>query len=253
MSAGSDISSSQPFLHGLRDTLPLLVAAAPFGLVYGALAAGEGGLSAAAAQAMSLAVFAGSSQFAAVGLLTQGAGVAIILLTTLVVNLRHGLYGAALSPHTRSLPRWMLALIAFWLTDETFAVTSTHWPYAARREMVRYHFGSAVGMYLNWNLWTAVGVFGGRRLEGLGELGLDFAMVVTFIGIVVPLLTSMPRVLSALVAGLGAVALGGLPNGSGLLVAMLAGIGAGYAAERMGRGASHPRGQGRGSTGEGQA
>ena len=249
----SSVSSQHPMVHGLRDTLPLLVAAAPFGLVYGALAAGEAGLSPGAAQAMSLAVFAGSSQFAAVGLLTQASGIGIIILTTFVVNLRHALYGAALSPHLRGLPAWLAALIAFWLTDETFAVVSTRWSSVPRRSMIRYHLGSAVGMYVNWNIWTAVGVLGGSRLEGIAGLGLDFAMVVTFIGIVVPLVVTVPRLLSALVAGLGAVLLAGLPNGSGLLIAMLAGIAVGYLAERMGWGASHPGGQDRGSGGEGPA
>ena len=53
-------------------------------------------------------------------------------------------------------------------------------------------FGSAVFMYLNWNFWTAVGIFAGQRVKGISQLGLDFALVVTFIGIVIPLLNSRP-------------------------------------------------------------
>jgi hypothetical protein len=111
----------QEFLSGVRDTLPLLLGALPFGLIYGAVAA-TSGLSLAAAIAMSALVFAGSSQFIAIGLVAAQTPVAIIVLTTLIVNLRHMLYSATLLPYLKDLPqRWRIPL-AFWLTDETFAV-----------------------------------------------------------------------------------------------------------------------------------
>ncbi|MCM8599433.1 MAG: AzlC family ABC transporter permease, partial [Candidatus Accumulibacter sp.] len=141
------------FLTGMRDTLPLLLGALPFALIYGAIAASSG-LSMAAAIAMSAFVFAGSSQFIAVGLVAAQTPVAIIVLTTLIVNLRHMLYSATLLPYLKELPqRWRIPL-AFWLTDETFAVTVhrfqrndaspyQHW----------YQLGSSIAMYLNWQLW----------------------------------------------------------------------------------------------------
>ena len=109
------------FISGVRDTLPLLLGAFPFGMIYGALAIASG-LSPAATMTMSALVFAGSSQFIAVGLVAAQTPVAIIIATTLIVNLRHMLYSATLLPHLKQLPqRWRVPL-AFWLTDETFAV-----------------------------------------------------------------------------------------------------------------------------------
>ena len=75
------------FLSGARDTLPMLVGAIPFGVLFGALAT-TAGMSVAMTMAMSLFVFAGSSQFVAATLIGQGVGVAVIVLTTFIVNLR---------------------------------------------------------------------------------------------------------------------------------------------------------------------
>src|SRR5262245_13673852 len=90
--------------HGARDSLPILVGAAPFGLIFGTLAA-PSGLSAGGALAMSLLVFAGSSQFIALTLLANGTGLAVLLLTTFIVNLRHALYSATLLPYVAHLPQ----------------------------------------------------------------------------------------------------------------------------------------------------
>src|SRR5688572_19246028 len=174
------------FLRGMRDTLPLVLGAIPFGIIFGAVAF-TSGLSSWAALGMSAFVFAGSSQFIAAGLVGQGVGIPIIVLTTFVVNLRHALYSATLAPHVKHLSQKWLLPLGFWLTDETFAVVVTrynrddgspnkHW----------YHLGSSVPMYLNWQFWTLVGLIAGRSFEGIQSLGLSFAMVVTFTGLVVP-------------------------------------------------------------------
>ncbi|TFG43683.1 MAG: branched-chain amino acid ABC transporter permease, partial [Syntrophobacterales bacterium] len=89
----SESVQKQEFLSGARDTFPLLLGALPFGLIYGAVAA-TSGVSTLAAVAMSAFVFAGASQFIAVGLVAAQTPVAIIVLTTFIVNLRHMLYSA---------------------------------------------------------------------------------------------------------------------------------------------------------------
>ena len=219
------------FWSGARDTIPVIVGAVPFGIVFGVLAI-NAGLSVAATLGMSLLVFAGSSQFVAAGLVAQGAGVFVIVLTTFVVNLRHALYSASLGPHLSKLgQRWLLPL-GFWLTDETYAVVvqryarndgspHKHW----------YHLGSSVAMYSNWQLCTLIGIVAGTQLQGMAAWGLEFAMVVTFIGIVVPLLRSVPMVLCAVVAGAVALLLRDWPNQLGLMLGALAGIGAALLAE----------------------
>ena len=112
------------FFSGMKAIIPLVVGAIPFGIIFGALAS-TSGLSPLAAQGMSLIVFAGSAQFIAAGLVASGASTIIIVLTTLVVNLRHMLYAATLAPHMQKLPqRWLLPL-GFWLTDESFVASIT--------------------------------------------------------------------------------------------------------------------------------
>ena len=142
----------QEFFSGARNTFPLLIGAFPFGLIYGTLAV-TSGLSTGAAIAMSAMVFAGSAQFVAVGLVAADAPVPIIILTTFIVNLRHMLYSATLLPYLKNLPqRWRVPL-AFWLTDETFAVT-VHRFQTNDSSPYRHWFqlGSSIAMYLNWQL-----------------------------------------------------------------------------------------------------
>ncbi|GAB3245502.1 AzlC family ABC transporter permease [Chitinimonas naiadis] len=219
--------------HGARDSLPMLVGAAPFGLIFGTLAA-PSGLSLPGTLGMSLFVFAGSSQFIALTLLASGAGLAVIVLTTLVVNLRHALYSATLLPHVSRLgQRWRIPL-AFWLTDETFAVVqhrygqddaspNKHW----------YHLGSSIAMYGNWFVWTLAGVLLGRSVDGLDQLGLEFAMAATFTGIVVPMLKNRPTLAAALAAAAVALLARGLPYKLGLMLAAVAGVVVGVCLERL--------------------
>ncbi len=219
------------FWSGARATFPLIVGAIPFGILFGALAV-TNGLSPLAAMAMSVFVFAGSSQFIAATLIAQGTGIAIIVLTTFVVNLRHALYSASLAPYVKHLSQKWLLPLGFWLTDETFAVVIRRYPQNdASPYRHWYYFGSALFMYLNWQLCTLIGIIAGQQLQGMAEWGLDFAMIVTFIGIVVPLLNTRPMLACAVVAGVTAVAASGLPNNLGLIVAAFAGMTVGVVLE----------------------
>ncbi|AYC32211.1 branched-chain amino acid ABC transporter permease [Pseudomonas cavernae] len=226
------MSRQHEFLQGARDIVPLVVGAIPFGIIFGTLA-GASGLSTWQTLGMSLLVFAGSAQFIAITLLGGGAGLAVLLLTTFVVNLRHALYSATLQPFVRHLPkRWRMPL-AFWLTDEAFAVVQHR--YAERDASAHkhwYYLGAALTMYLNWQLCTLVGVLFGQAVPNLAAWGLDFAMLATFIGIVVPMLKNRPQVAAALVAGAVALLCNDLPYKLGLMAAALAGIAVGIVLER---------------------
>ena len=219
------------FRNGARATLPLVIGATPFGLIFGAVAVNSG-LSVWATAAMSLFVFAGASQFVAAGLAASGAGVLIIVLTTFVVNLRHSLYAVTLSPYVKNLPqRWLLPL-GFSLTDETFLIAVERYQDAESSPAKHwYQAGSALFMYLNWQVWTSVGIFAGQALPDPGSWGLDFALVVTFVGMLVPGLRTRPLLVCALAAGVSAVLLAGLPNRLGLLAASLVGVAAGVLVE----------------------
>jgi len=221
------------FFAGVRDTFPMVLGAIPFGIIFGALAS-NAGLSPAATMGMSLFVYAGSAQFIGAGLVAQDAATAVIVLTTFVVNLRHLLYSASLGPYMKSLSQKWLLPLGFWLTDETYAVVIRRYPQTDNSPYKHwYHLGSSVFMYVNWNICTAIGMFAGQRLAGLADLGLDFAMVVTFIGIVVPLVITRPMVVCVLVAAVTSVLANEMPNKLGLIVAALLGIIVGMIAETI--------------------
>ncbi|WP_293267270.1 AzlC family ABC transporter permease [Neptunomonas sp.] len=215
------------FIGGAKATFPLIVGAIPFGIIFGTLAE-PSGLSVMGALAMSIIVFAGASQFIVLGLLAAGAAIPIIIATTFVVNLRHILYAANLVPKVRHLPqRWRL-LMAFGLTDETFAAVSSRY---LQQEDIRtahwFYLGSFCAMYGNWILCTAIGVALGELFPDMTQWGLDFAMSVTFIGMVVPYLTSKPMWACVIVAAAMAIATAAMPHKLGLLLAAISGISVG--------------------------
>jgi 4-azaleucine resistance transporter AzlC len=221
----------QAFIAGLRETIPLLIGAAPFGIVFGALGVSNG-LSPAATMGFSLFVFAGSAQAIASGLVVAGASIPIIILTTLVVNLRHALYSATLAPYVKGLgQKWLLPL-GFWLTDETFIITAKYYQeHADSPHKHWYQLASSLAMYLNWNLCTLLGLLIGAVIPDMRQWGA-VALTVTFIGMVVPLIQTRPMLLAAVAAAVSAVALQGLPNNLWLIVAALIGVAAGVIGER---------------------
>ena len=221
------------FLAGAKDTIPLIVGAIPFGILFGTLAT-AGGLSFTATAAMSAFVFAGSAQFVAAGLVASGTGWPFIVLTTLVVNLRHVLYSATLAPQVKALsPRWKIPL-AFSLTDETFVIAANRYNQKdASADKHWYWLGSAVSMYINWNICTWLGLIFGQLMPNAAALGLDFAMPVTFISMVVPYLKNKPMLAAVIVSGVVAVLANPLPNKLGLILAAVAGIAAGIVAENL--------------------
>ena len=222
------------FTAGTRDTVPMLVGAAPFGVIFGTLVA-SGPLHLWHGQLMSLVVFAGSAQFIALGLIAGHAGFAVVWATTLIVNLRHMLYSATLAPHVAHLPmhwRWTLGGL---LTDEVFAVAWAHYRLHPPGSVGPYYFlGSGLSMYINWQIWTLAGLLFGAAFPGLQSLGLDFAMVATFIAIVVPQLVAVRFVAAAATSGALAFFWQGWPYKLGLLGAVFAGVVVGVLLSRRG-------------------
>jgi len=221
------------FFNGVRDTFPLLLGAFPFGLIYGTLAINSG-LSLQGSMAMSAIVFAGSSQFIAVGLVAAGAPVSIIILTTFVVNLRHMLYSAALLPDLKKLnQRWRFVL-AFFLTDETFAVSAGRYRHSDDSPHKHYYqLGSSLAMYLNWQVWTIVGLLVGSRIPDARSWGLDVAMIVTFIGMTIPYIKNKPMIMAVLTSAVVSLITSQMPYKLGLIAAAVCGITAGILIEKI--------------------
>lgn len=212
------------FLLGLRAVLPLLLGVAPFGVIYGVVAL-QSGIPALAAVAMSSIVFAGSAQFLLAQLVGAGAPMLLSVGAVGLINLRHALYSASVAPLLARLPqRWKL-LLAYLLTDEAYAAAIPHLLAGREQDESSAHWillGSGFGLWAGWQLATLAGVVLGAQLPS--GLGLDFALPLTFIAIVVPMITSRALLAAALAAGAGAVLLAALPYKLGLFLAALVGL-----------------------------
>jgi 4-azaleucine resistance transporter AzlC len=222
------------FLAGVRAELPILLGVIPFGVIYGVLAL-DAGLPVTVAMAMSSIIFAGSAQFLSTELFAAGTPGVIIVLTIFIVNLRHMLYSASLAPYLTYLPQRWKWLLAYLLTDEAYAVAITHYNRATDPAHKHWYFlGAGLVLWGTWQASTAAGIFLGAQAQQLGlqDSGLDFAIAVTFIALVVPALSDRAAAAAALSAGVVAVAAAGLPYNLGLMLAAFVGIGLGMA---MGR------------------
>lgn len=183
----------------LQDSLGIMVSAGGFGLVYG-LSARAAGFSPLEASAMSVLVFAGASQFAAVGYVLGGFSWLAIVLLTAFLNARHLLYAAALAPYLGDQPRWLRALMAHLLTDEAFALAIAHFRRIGRADIRGYWIGAIVSTFIPWNVATIVGVTIGGSIPDPAALGLDVIFPAAMGGLAVGLITGR-RELVAAVAG----------------------------------------------------
>ena len=210
------------FLSGVKAELPLMIGVIPFGMIYGILAIAAG-LPSSAAQAMSVIIFAGSSQFVSAQLFGLSVPAIINLFTIGVINLRHALYSASIAPYLQKLPnRWKLVL-AYLLTDEAYAVTIIQYQQDGDNRNKHWFFlGSGLTLWTTWQLSTAAGIFLGATVPP--SWSLDFTLALIFIALVVPALKDRASLGAALTAGVAAVILSNLPLKTGLLIASLIGI-----------------------------
>src|SRR6478752_4695089 len=140
-----------------QESVGIAVSAAGFGFVYG-LAARGAGFSPLEAMAMSVIVFAGAAQFAAVGYVASGLPWPGIILLTFLLNARHLLYSAALAPWLRDLPFARRAVMAHVLTDEAFALSISHFRRLGRTDQWGYWVAAIAVTFIPWNLATIAGV-----------------------------------------------------------------------------------------------
>jgi predicted branched-subunit amino acid permease len=174
--AADRAAGRRAFLDGVRAMLPLLAGVAPFGLVIGVTVA-EAGVPHLAGWSLSWLVYAGSAQLAAVGLLGGSASAAVIVASVAVINLRVGLYGAALAPHWRGTSWWWRVLAGYLLIDPSFAVGSQSYDGSRPARLAHRHYlGGALVLWAGWLTVTGLGVTVGAvlpsalRLESIGPL-----------------------------------------------------------------------------------
>jgi branched chain amino acid efflux pump len=212
----------QNFLTGVRAEVPLLIGVFPFGMIYGALAL-NAGLSTSAAQMMSSIVFAGSAQFITAQLVHELTPGFVIVLTIAVVNLRHMLYSASLAPYLAGIPTRWKVLLSYLLTDEAYAPTILHYEKEGTTPYAHWFLlGAGFSLWFTWQVSTALGIFLGTAIPE--SWSLDFALPLTFIAMVVPVLKNQPAIAAALSAGAVALVAYPLPYKLGLILAALVGI-----------------------------
>ncbi|NEY90890.1 AzlC family ABC transporter permease [Tabrizicola oligotrophica] len=224
-------SSRKAFFRGAAHALPFFVVIVPFAMLFGVLSS-EAGLGPWETQIFSIAVFAGASQLAALQLMQDQAPLLVILATGIAVNLRMMMYSVALTPHLGGAPLGIRATIAYFLVDQSFALSLAEFDKRAGLtlpEKVAYFFGTIAPITAIWNVATAVGVQMGRAVPE--SWGLDFAMPITFIGMTAAMLRTVPHGVAMVVSVGVTLVLWAMPYGTGLLVGAAAGMAAGAIAE----------------------
>ncbi|KHD26319.1 branched-chain amino acid ABC transporter permease [Vibrio caribbeanicus] len=222
-------SNGKLFMQGTLAMVPLSIAVIPWGLLAGSFAI-EAGLTVWESQALSAILFAGSAQLVATGMLKAGASLATMLLATFFITSRHLLYSVSMRSKVSPLPlKWRLAL-GFLLTDELFAICGQQ----SDKQFNRwYALGAGLSFYLCWNLATLVGIVAGSYIPAMNELGLEFAVAATFIAIVIPNVKNAPILIAVLVSLTLSVLCSYLNIESGLMIASIGGMLAGYASETL--------------------
>jgi 4-azaleucine resistance transporter AzlC len=195
---------SRGWLRGVSRAVPIAMGYIPIGFAYGVLAQ-KAGLSACNTLAMSIFVYAGSSQLIAVGLFAAAVTPLSIVLTTFVVNLRHLLMASALAPYLSRWRKLELAAFAAELTDETFAIHSLTFPQKNpdKAETLALNFAAQT----SWVSGTALGVVAGNLITDVKPWALDYALPAMFIALLVMQIRDRVQVAVALLTGFLAVGL----------------------------------------------
>ncbi len=207
------------FWRGVRDGAPFLLVVAPFAMLFGVVAT-EAGLNLAETMGFSVLVIAGAGQFAALQLMVDNAPIWMALATALAVNLRMAMYSAALVPHLGNAPLWQRAIAAYFLVDQSYAASVAQYerlPDMSVAEKLSYFFGVLTPVCPLWYVFTLVGAMAGEAIPE--AFALDFALPITFIALVAPMLKTAAHVAAAVTSVIAALVLAWMPVGAGLLVA----------------------------------
>ena len=184
--------------------------------------------------ASSVIIFGGAAQFAMVQLIDTGAAIGTIVVTGLVINSRHVMYSAALTPSFREFPRWARFVLPYPLTDQAFAVSITRYE-TERDPFYRrwFYAGAAFSMWILWQIMTSAGVLIGAQLPERWQL--DFAIPLVFLALLAVAVKNRPTAAAAVVGGVAAVLAQDAPYQLWMIIGSLSGVAAGIAAERWSR------------------
>lgn len=165
-----------------RRGIAIAIAAAPFAVLFGAVAV-DNGLTIAETALMSATLYAGASQLVGVELFNHNVAPWLVVLSIFAVNFRHVLYSAAIAAHIRHLTFWQKATSLFLLTDPQFAETERRADAGIR---VSYVWSMVLGLsvYVPWLCLTIVGGFLGNLIGDPKAIGIDVLLPIYFMGLV---------------------------------------------------------------------
>jgi len=224
---------SPQLIAGARAVLPVLPGVITFGVITGVAMIGAG-LSAWGAVAMSVLVFAGTAQLAALQLAAAGASLPVIFFAGLIINLRFALYSLSISRYVGHAPRGLRIALSYLLSDNGYAHAVARFgvhPDEPRKP--EYLLGSEIMIWTAWQAATLAGIAVGTGLPRAWSL--EFIVTLTFLALAASSIRDRPGLAAASASGAIAIAAYALPYRLGLLLATGAGVAAGLLAERWTR------------------
>ena len=229
--ASQNRSAGSEFWAGVSEEVPLIFGVAPFGLVFGVLGI-ESGLTPLQTILMSSILFGGASQIVFVQLWAAGVPALIVGGSVCVINLRHVLYSASIAAYLRHLPlRWRI-LLGYLLTDEAYAISIRRLQHEPPGSNQHFHLlGSGMLLWVSWQFATIFGVLVGGTIPD--SWSLSFAIPLTFIAVVAPILKTRADLAAVMTAGTIAIIGQPLPWNSWLIIAAICGILAGWLVSRL--------------------
>lgn len=187
---------------GAIQTLPVALSVFAYGMVYGLLTR-EASLTLFEAVLSSGLVFAGSSQFVALDMWSHPLPITALIFTTFIVNLRHVLMSASLTPWLQGLPPRYNYPLLFLLVDESWALT-----YSAlhkRKADLGFLLGSGILLWFTWLGATITGRLIGAVIPNPEQFGLDFAFTAVFLALLAGLWKGKEDIPAWLVAAVTAL------------------------------------------------
>ena len=207
----------------------MLLGTIPFGLVAG-VAMVASGLTSIQALALSMLSFSGIAQLIVCQLLAANSPAPVAILAGSVVSLRFVMYSAAVSPHLAHLSWRKRALMSFLMVDQSFAMTTRHFSAPGDVTHREWHtFGACATFYVSWQMAVGAGIALGAQLPTTWSL--DFAVVLTFVSLLVPAVRTRADLGAAIVAAVVALVAAGMPFRLALVAASVCGILAGMSIE----------------------
>ncbi len=167
-------------LEGMKKSIPICIGYFPLGLAFGVIAQNYG-MNLLEVGLMSILLFSGSGQFITVALMTIGASLATILVTIFLVNSRYILFSAALSLYLKKFPSWLIGLITFGITDETFVVATTY--FKENKPESSFWISLNFTSHFAWISSTILGAYVGNFIPNMETFGLNFALPAMFIAL----------------------------------------------------------------------